>query len=244
MKIGLLECDHVAERFWHIAGDYREMFAALFARYAPQLELKCYDVCQGELPPSLNACDAYLCTGSRYSVYDEVDWIRSLKDFVRQLHGAARPFVGICFGHQILAEALGGKVEKAREGWGVGVHSLEVVRPETWMQPPQTTCRLQYMHQDQVICLPEEGVLLGRSDHCPVAMFRAGETMLGIQPHPEFPAAYSEALLADRIECIGPQRVEAARASLGQVTDEEIITRWIVGFLRTTSTAFSDPDKL
>ena len=82
----------------------------------------------GELPATLDACDAYLCTGSRASVYDEAGWIHALKDFVRQAYAAGKPFVGICFGHQMLAEALGGKTSKAPQGWGAGIHTVEVVR--------------------------------------------------------------------------------------------------------------------
>jgi GMP synthase-like glutamine amidotransferase len=234
MKIGLLECDHVLERFRHIAGDYREMFAAMFARQAPQITLRSFDVCNGEFPSSLDACDAYLATGSRFSAYDDIDWIHALKHFVRRIHEAKRPFVGVCFGHQILAEALGGKVTKAGAGWGVGVHNVEMMKPgtpELWMRPEQSSCGLQYMHQDQVARLPEGAVVLGRSDHCPVAMFRAGDSMLGVQAHPEFMKAYSEALLLDRVERIGEERVKAALASLSQPTDESVVAKWIVEFL-------------
>jgi GMP synthase-like glutamine amidotransferase len=231
MKIGLLECDHVLERFRHIAGDYREMFAALFARHAPQITLRPFDVCNGEFPSSLDACDAYLATGSRFSAYDDIDWIHALKHFVRRIHEAKKPFVGVCFGHQILAEAFGGKVTKADTGWGVGVHNVEMMKPELWMRPEQSSCGLQYMHQDQVARLPESGVVIGRSDHCPVAMFRAGDSMLGVQAHPEFPKAYSKALLFDRVERIGEERAKAALASLSQPTDESVVTKWIVEFL-------------
>jgi len=232
MKIGLLECDHVLDRFRHIGGDYRDMFTALFARHAPSLSLQPFDVCNGEFPRAVDECAGYLCTGSRYSVYDDVDWIHRLKDFVRQLRDADQPFVGICFGHQILAEALGGQVAKAAQGWGVGAHNIELVRQEAWMQPPQPSCRLQYMHQDQVQRLPADSSVLGQSAHCPVAMFRVGTTMLGVQAHPEFPAAYSDALLLDRIERIGADRVQAARASLAQATDEGMMTQWIAAFLK------------
>ncbi|HWQ36746.1 MAG TPA: amidotransferase [Blastocatellia bacterium] len=232
MKIGLLECDHVPDRYRHIAGDYRDMFAALFAAYAPQLNLRPFDVCNGDWPETTDECDGWLCTGSRCSVYDDVDWIHALKRFVQRLHAAQRPFVGICFGHQMLAEALGGRVAKASTGWGVGVHRVGVVRSEAWMQPSQPECRLQYMHQDQVQQLPENSVVLGESAHCPVAMFRTGETMLGIQAHPEFPAAYTAALMRDRVERIGAERVRAGLESLELPTNEELIVRWITGFLK------------
>src|SRR5262249_38080781 len=195
-----------------------------------------FDVCNGEFPPALDAFDAYLATGSRFSAYDDVDWIHVLKNFVRQIQEAKKPFIGVCFGHQILAEALGGKVARAESGWGVGVQAVEIVKPELWMRPEQSSCGLQYMHQDQVVRLPESGVVIGQSDHCPVAMFRVGDSMLGIQAHPEFPKAYSEALLADRVERIGQERVKSALASLDRPTDESIVTKWIVEFLGNRET--------
>jgi len=231
MEVGLLECDHVPERFRHIAGDYRDMFAALLNRHAPQDALRTFDVCNGEFPSSLDSCDAYLATGSRFSAYDDVDWIHALKNFVRRIYEAKKPFVGVCFGHQIMAEALGGKVSRAEVGWGAGVRGVEVIGHEPWMRPEQSSCGLQYMHQDQVERLPDDTVVIGRSDHCPVAMFRIGDSMLGIQAHPEFTKAYSEALLLDRIGRIGEKRVKEALASLDQPTDESVVAKWIVRFL-------------
>ncbi len=231
MKIGLLECDHVLERFRHIAGDYRDMFAALFASHGPHIALQSFDVCNGEFPPSLDACDAYLTTGSRFSAYDDIDWVQALKNFTRRIHEAKKPFVGVCFGHQMMAEALGGRVARAETGWGVGARGVEIIRREVWMRPEQSRCALQYMHQDQVERLPDDGVVIGDSDHCSVAMFLVGDSMLGIQAHPEFPKAYSEALLLDRVERIGEGRVKAALESLGQPTDEPVVAKWIVEFL-------------
>lgn len=229
LKVGLLECDHVGEPLRHIAGDYRQMFDDLFQHHAPQFELMSFDVRNGEFPASVDACEAFVCTGSRFSAYDQDDWIQELKSFLRRLHEAEKPFVGICFGHQVLAEALGGKVEKAEQGWGIGVHSLNVVKTESWMQPEQSSCGIQYSHRDQVVRMPESSVLLGESDHCPVAMFRAGETMLGIQGHPEFSAVYTEALVRGRTELIGAEKVNAAK--FDAPTDEAIITNWLAKFL-------------
>ncbi|MEK7832000.1 MAG: gamma-glutamyl-gamma-aminobutyrate hydrolase family protein [Acidobacteriota bacterium] len=232
MRVGLLECDHVGESLRHIAGDYRQMFTDLFARHAPQLQLEYFDVRNGEFPASTDACEAFVCTGSRFSAYAPDDWIQELKNFLRQLRDADKPFVGICFGHQMMAEALGGKVEKASQGWGIGVHSLNIVKTakaESWMQPEQSSCGVQYTHADQVVRLPENSVVLGESEHCPVAMFRVGEKMLGIQGHPEFPAAYAEALVRGRTELIGAEKVNAAK--FNAPTDEAVITNWMAKFL-------------
>jgi GMP synthase-like glutamine amidotransferase len=232
MKIGLLGCDDVPERLRHIAGGYRDMFEKLLAPQIPELELTWFDACKGELPSNTDACDAYICTGSRYSVYEDRDWINGLKAFVRQLHAARKPFVGICFGHQVLAEALGGEVRAATQGWGVGILDMHVTQTEPWMQPPKSNARLEYMHADQVQKLPPESVVLAEAPHCPVAMFKVGETMLGIEGHPEFPAPYVEALVTARKERIGEERANAALASLSQTPDDAVVARWIANFLR------------
>lgn len=229
MNIGLLQCDHVAERFQHIAGDYPEMFGALFGA---RFNLIPYDVCNGVWPALLQECDGYLCTGSRWSVYDDAPWIHDLKTFVQRAYETRTPFIGICFGHQMMAEALGGKVEKSSYGWGVGIHALEITINEPWMRPEQTTLNLHYMHQDQVASLPKDSIVWGRSDHCPFAAFRVGDTMLGIQAHPEFTNAYSAALLTDRIERIGAERVAEARASLVHPTDDAVFVQWVNEFLK------------
>lgn len=232
MKIGLLECDHVVGRFSHIADGYREMFAALLGTHLPRLRLTYFDACHGEVPGRPDTCDAYLCSGSQYSVYDGFDWIGVLSSFIKNLNETRKPFVGICFGHQMLAQALGGEVARAAQGWGVGVHAMTIERQEPWMQPAMTSCRLQYMHQDQVRRLPVESVVLARSEHCEVAMFRAGETMLGIEGHPEFTVPYSEALIRARAERIGAERTQAALESLAQPTDGGVVGRWIAEFLK------------
>ena len=230
MNIGLLGCDDVPERFRHVSGTYRDMFEALLRPELPNARFTWFDVTKGELPEWTNACDAYLCTGSRYSVYEQRDWIAALKHFVRELYRARETYVGICFGHQILAEALGGKVARAEQGWGIGVHGMAVVKLEPWMQPERANCKLQYMHADQVQALPPESVLLAEAEHCPIAMFRTG-TMLGIEGHPEFTAAYEQVLLLDRRERIGAERVDAALASLSAPTDEHAVASWISNFL-------------
>jgi GMP synthase-like glutamine amidotransferase len=231
VKIGLLECDHVVGRFPQVAGGYREMVADLLGPQLQGLSFAYYDACHGEVPAPA-ACDAYLCTGSKYSVYDGFDWIGTLSNFIQRLDAAKKPFVGICFGHQMLAHALGGKVARAAQGWGVGVLPMTILRQEPWMRPRQATCKLQYMHQDQVQRLPEQSTVLARSGHCEVAMFRAGETMLGIEGHPEFTVPYGEALIRARAERIGAGRAQAALESLAQPTDGNVVGRWIAEFLK------------
>ncbi len=229
MRIGLLECDHVADNLHHIGGDYRDMFTSLLDRHVPDLELQYFDVQRGELPASVDACDAYLTTGSRFSAIDREVWIDELKDFVRRLSDADKPFVGICFGHQVLAEALGGSVARAKE-WGIGSHRMKIAEPETWMIPHREECSILYSHRDQVIRLPQDSLVLASTRHCPVAMYRVGKRMLGIQGHPEFSTAYAEALARGRTETIGAEVFN--RADFKSPVDDGLVWSWLVNFLR------------
>ena len=230
MKIGLLECDHVRQEFQHIAGDYRAMFPALFKKFT--LDWVFYDVINGQFPASVHECDAYICTGSRFSVYDPEPWIDRLKTFVQALKKAQRPFVGVCFGHQLLAEALGGKVEKAAVGWCVGSHEFQIVSHETWMQPPQASVYLLMMCQDQVQQLPEGAKVLAATAECPVAIMQIADFMLGIQAHPEFTTDYEAALINARTERIGQKKAEATLQTLTQKTDNELVANWIMDFVK------------
>lgn len=240
MNIGLLECDHVDERLQSVAGGYPEMFRALLNPYLPELEFTRYDAAHGELPSSFDNCDAWLCTGSRAAVYDATPWIEALKAFVRSLRGSGRPYVGICFGHQLLAAAFGGTVQKSANGWGIGSLPVEVIEQRPWMEPPLATCRLHYMHQDQVTALPEGATLLARGEHCEVAVFTVDDSLLGIEGHPEFPMAYMAALLRERTERLGADRVQQALEGLVQLTDDAILARWIARFFSCTFPAAPD----
>jgi GMP synthase-like glutamine amidotransferase len=231
MHIGLLECDHVEGRFPHIAGGYREMFSALLAPHVPNLKFTYYDACHGSLPATPDACDAYICSGSQFSVYDAREWIEPLGEFLRKLQRTRVPYVGICFGHQMLAQALGGEVARAPQGWGIGVHEMSIVGREPWMRPEQPGCRLQYMHGDQVQKLPAGAMVLARSGHCEVAMFRVGDSMLGIEGHPEFPAGFNEALIRARRDRIGAAAADRALEGVNGPTDSALVGKWIAEFL-------------
>jgi GMP synthase-like glutamine amidotransferase len=232
VRIGLLECDHVDERYLPIAGDYASMFRAMVGSVDTDTELVVYDAHGGVLPTRADECDGWLCTGSSASVYDDEPWIAPLASFVRDAHDARVPFVGICFGHQLAAQALGGRTERAAGGWGAGALPMAIAAEAPWMTPSLPTATLLYSHQDQVTELPPGGRVLAAAAHCPVAMLAVDDDVIGVQAHPEFTAPYLRALLEDRVDRIGEAGTAAALASLAAPTDEHAVAQWILAFLR------------
>lgn len=227
LTAGLLVCDHVKAEYQATFGDYPDMFNTLF----PELEFKLYDVCNGVFPKNLDECHVYMATGSLHSVYENLDWIVRTKELIRQIYEANKYFIGFCFGHQLLGEALGGKVEKSTKGWCVGVHEFAIKTQQPWMQPAQSQLNVLMMCQDQVMRLPEGAIVLAGNESCPVGMFQVGETMLGIQGHPEFSKAYDRFLVEARVERMGKATVEAALESLEKPVDREVIRDWMKQFL-------------
>lgn len=227
MRLGLLLVGHVAETSTHIAGDYPELFTALLG---DDLELVRYDLDADRFPDSGRECDGWLLSPSRCSVYDAHPWIRSAEDLLRELLATERPYVGICFGHQLVAQALGARVEQAPTGWEVGLHDYEIVATRPWMDPPAASVALIASHEDQVTEVPPGAELLLRTAGCPVAGLTIGERAWTVQPHPEFVPALADDLLERRIDLIGAERVAAARASLGRPPDGAVVAGWIRTF--------------
>ncbi len=224
MRIGLLQCDHVAQRYRSIAGDYDVMVRAMLREEGPSLIS--YDVRLGGMPSGPSECDAYIISGSASSVYDDEQWIRDLETFIRLASRESVPMFGICFGLHAMATAFGGKVECSERGWGVGVHAMHVDHHRPWMDPNKDVIALIMSHQDQVVTLPDGAELLGSSDHCQNNFVEFTPTCIGVQGHPEFQAAYARALYGGRMERLG-DRFDPAMVSLRSRTDSATIVAWM-----------------
>ncbi len=227
MKVGLFICDHVKSEYQAEFGDYPDMFAHLF----PEYEWELYDVCNGHFPNNIHECDLYMTTGSKHSVYEDIRWIKELKKVIIELYNAQKIFVGFCFGHQLMGDALGGHVAKSPNGWCVGVHQFDILQKESWMHPTADQINLLMMCQDQILRLPQETVVLGGNDKCPAGIIQIGNTMLGIQGHPEYSAAYDQRLIEDRVDRMGQEVAAAGIASMSTPVDQEMIRAWIIGFI-------------
>jgi GMP synthase-like glutamine amidotransferase len=199
-------------------------------------------VVAGEMPASPSQADAWLVTGSRHGVYDGLPWIEPLKRFLRDCVAARVPVVGICFGHQILAEALGGRAAKAEQGWALGVQDYELVARAGWMAGLPDRFAVRALHQDQVTALPPGATILARSPQCAYAALAYGDPdspdAVSLQPHPEFGPEFMDELLALRAGTAFPaEDAAAARASLARPVASAAWARLIVAYLHRAAAA-------
>lgn len=210
---------------------YGVMAQQLLERLRSDISCRFYDVREARYPAEIDENDAYLITGSRHSAFEDLPWIARLEKFVRELDRARKPLVGICFGHQLIARALGGCVERAAVGWGVGVHRAVIEAPPPWVDAEVHDVSLVVSHQDQVTRLPPQASRVAGSAFCPIAMFRVAGHIFAMQAHPEFSKAFSRDLMELRRASIGDDCVDAGIASLRDETDSPAVGRWILAFI-------------
>ena len=223
MKLAILETgrppDKLAERF----GDYPAMFARLLG---DGFEIATFDAQRGQLPGPADHY-SYLITGSPAGVYEALPWIAPLLDFIRAAESSR--MVGVCFGHQAMAEALGGKVEKSDKGWGVGLHRYAIVRPEPWVDSAAEVAA-PASHQDQVVVQPPNTQVVATSEFTPFAALAwTDRPAISFQFHPEFEPDYAKALIAARRDRLPDP--DAAIASLDAPNDRKRVGEWIRRFL-------------
>jgi GMP synthase-like glutamine amidotransferase len=222
VKLAILETGRppgdLAERF----GDYPAMFAGLLGR---DFETEAFDVRAGRFPSGGH--DAVLITGSPAGVYDPLPWIAPLCEFIRSAKDSR--MVGICFGHQIMAEALGGHVEKSDKGWGAGLQRYELMDWQPWMDGDETI-DVPASHQDQVVRPPPNTEITAQSAFTPFAgLAWTDRPAISFQFHPEFSPAFAKALIEQRYDIVPDPG--AVIASLDAPNDNERVGEWIRRFL-------------
>lgn len=226
MKLAILETGAPPSTLQPAFGTYPQMFDQLLGTRSDS-----FDVQKLEFPERPDAYDAYLVTGSSAGVYDDLPWIEPAKAFLRQAKGRAK-LVGVCFGHQLMAETFGGKVIQSPKGWGIGLHRYEVVKREPWMDAADPVFA-PASHQDQVVERPPQTQVLLASDFTPYAALAwTDQPAISFQFHPEFDPAYAGALIEGRIDARYERGfAEAAIESLKQPNDRQRVGRWIKEFL-------------
>ena len=228
MRVGILETGRPRESLREAFGCYPDMIRDLLA-FRRDITFTTYSVVQSEWPDGCRACEAWIVTGSRHSVLDDSPWIRRLEGFLVEAHREAIALVGICFGHQVLAKALGGQVERAATGWCLGTDHYQLLAPRGWMSPARSDVNINVVHQDQVTTLPPGATLLASSSRCPNAMIDFGGNALGVQGHPEFSRRYLEQVIGVLAE--DGVDIGAAMRDAGADHDAAIIASWIVRYL-------------
>jgi len=231
MKLGILKADAVRPDWVPRFGEYPDMFIELLSQADPDMEFEVYDVEQGQYPQDIDDVDAYLITGSKSSVYEDKPWIAALLEFVRELHRRRKKLVGICFGHQLVAQALGGRVEKSPAGWGVGLHTHRFANKPAWHDGGDPDLAILVSHQDQVMEAAEGAVVLAGSEFCENAVCQVGDHILTFQGHPEFLPGYAFEIMQFRRELIGDSAYREGMASLRGEHEGRRVADWIVDFL-------------
>lgn len=222
MRIGILQTGHAPDALIGRTGDYGDMFKRLLGGHG--FDFRVYSVVDMEFPQGVHECDGWLLTGSRHGAYEDHPFIAPLEDFIREAYAERVPLVGVCFGHQIIAQALGGKVEKYSGGWSVGPTRYRMNGEEI---------RLNAWHQDQVVKVPEGAEVVATSPFCENAALIYGDRAFTVQAHPEFDNAFLADLIAARGRGLVPERLLAeAEAGLADPVDQRAMARQIAEFFK------------
>ncbi len=231
MKLGVLKTGRPPKACIDQFGTYPDMFRQLLGEDA--YDWRTFDVEAGELPDRPTDCDGYVITGGAAGAYEPLPWIAPFEDFLRAAKGKT-VLVGVCLGHQLMAQAFGGQVIKSPKGWGLGEQEYCIQRKEAWMGGDEAAAiRLPGSHQDQVVAQPPGTEIWAASEFTPFGgLVWPGERAMSMQLHPEFEPAYAKALIESRRGAVYPDAVaDQALASYGRPDDRARVGGWIKAFL-------------
>jgi GMP synthase-like glutamine amidotransferase len=232
MKLTLIQPTDVPGPLRDRFGAYHLMFERMFA--GEGFDFEAIKLSEGQELPDPATLDATLIMGSAAGVYDKhYDWMEPLRDYIRRAYAAKTPMVGICFGHQIMADALGGDVRKSDKGWGLGRHVYAVTSRPAMIGGDVPEFAIACSHQDQVLVPPAEAETFMSSDFTPHAglAYRNGAA-ISLQPHPEFDDEYTLALAELRRGKAPDAIIETALASVSRKSDSREMAGYLAAFLR------------
>jgi GMP synthase-like glutamine amidotransferase len=211
-------------------GDYPAMLRNILAGAG---QFTTFNVQAGAYPESPSAYHAHLVTGSPAGVYDDLPWIAPLFDYLRAARGRTK-LVGVCFGHQAMAQAFKGQVIKSPKGYGLGLHAYRVQHRAPWMSAGGDTVAVAVSHQDQVVALPPGTTVLAGSAFTPHGSLDYGDGAISFQQHPEFEIPFAKALVEIRRgKPLTDEQTDAAITTLDQPSDRSVMVDWIRRFLES-----------
>lgn len=231
LHICILEADDLHPQLQEKYHSFGSMFIRLLGNQPRAAEFRVYNVVRGDYPCDSERFDAFLVTGSKADAFGNDAWIVRLREYLLIRYQAGDTLLGICFGHQILALALGGAASRAEQGWGIGVHSYRMQAASAGTQVFPANIRLLISHRDQVTRLPQGAQLLASSDFCPNAAFVLDDRVLCFQGHPEFTADFSRSLLQLRQGIYTPEFYARGLSSLQQQHDGQKVGAWMLEFV-------------
>ena len=205
MKIGILLVGRASEDLVDEYGTYAEMLIALINTEEQVFEFKTFNILDDEFPKDHLECDGWIVTGSPHGVYEDHSWIPTVSRLINNVYEANLPIFGVCFGHQLIAQALGGHVEKSEKGWGLGLHTYQVNNKPDYMSNLSEEVTLSICHQDQVLRPPQGATVYAKSEFCENAGFYIKDKVLTMQAHPEFLVDFTKALLTARRDVTIPK---------------------------------------
>ena len=229
MAVLLMNTDRSAFAKRH-PDDAQKVITALQAA-RPGWHFSAWAARDGELPPDPLAADAWVLTGSVASVTEPQPWMERTAEALRQRHAARRTMVGLCFGHQLIAQALGGEVGRSAGGFRLGVARTALAVTEPWMTPPLQHLWLFAAHEDQVLLMPPGARILGGDDFCPIGAYALDRHVLCTQYHPELSRPFMRDLLATFGHRFDPALVSQAAAQIERPVDADVFMQWVARFI-------------
>ena len=233
MKLGVLAAGITPDELIGEFGSYADMLMALLNTTQNNFEYQVFDVRLGDFPADLAEFDGWVISGSRSNVSENLPWMQPLRELIVKAHDNKQPILGICFGHQIIADAFGGKVARYEGGWGLGLHQYQIEPGYDFIDTQDDTFAINAVHQDQVIEKPENAEVIAHSEFCQNAGLVYGDLIFSLQAHPEFTMGFEKELIKIRAGDAFP--VDVSNVGLesleGKETDSLKVANWMAKFL-------------
>ncbi|KAH9475957.1 Putative glutamine amidotransferase-like protein C13C5.04 [Psilocybe cubensis] len=249
-KIALLLCGNLTGKPYADHGGYQGIYSKFLQDTVPAnpdsstvpYSVDIYDVVhEMAYPQDDDQYDCIMLTGSAASAYENLEWITKLCDYISRI-ATSKPhikIIGICFGHQIIARAMGGECVPNGGIWEVGPTRIQLTDIGKKIFGNVDTLTLQQMHRDHVPVVPPNFHLLASTETSPnqgSVLFYPEDTqpnsrihILTVQGHPEFTEPVVTAIIAQRAPSgvINEQAVKDAETRRYDKTDGDVVGKAI-----------------